>query len=274
MRAFLLVAAAALLVLPSTAAAQRASRSGATADAPRSRVGDAPRSREGGAQAPRPTPPVGTGATRPTAGEPGTWGGQAPAVGGRPSVPYRSAPYRSSPYGSPGQRPPPRHPATPYSPYAPYSPYYPYGYHPYGYAPYGYGVSVRVPTVVVVTPYVAGTVPVEPAVAAPAEPTGPRGKLLVVGGGGEAPLLNVEAAGDTLLRLRWTGRGSDVREVTLLLLDAERVLLVAQTVHEAPYTALFDRPARAAFAGVSVTYAGGASMTTVVPLSPDGGTRD
>ena len=124
-------------------------------------------------------------------------------------------------------------------------------------------------TVVVVTPQVTAPVEASPADGYAAAPATPQGKLLVVGGEGEAPLLDVEPVSDALLRLRWSGRSADVREVALLLLDADRALLAAQSVREAPYTAVFDRSPRAAFAGVAVTYGSGATMTTVVPLAAD-----
>jgi len=267
MRASILVVTAALLVGPDAAQAQRRAGGAASPEAPRSRAGSEVRSRaptSGEGRIPRIATP---GA--PT-GSPGSWAG-GPASG-------RPGPYRSTPYGSKPYRATPRYPA-PHRPYLPYVPYvvYPYGYSPYGYDAYGYGayggLSYRVPSVVVVTP---GVVPVAPAAEPGAEAgyEAPRGKLLVVGGGEGAPQLHVETAGDTLLRLRWSGGGPEVREVTLLVLDEERVLLAAQTLREAPYTALFDRSPRAAFAGVAVTYASGASTTTVVPLSAGDGARD
>ena len=279
MRAFILVATAALLVVPASASAQRAagraSATSASPDAARSRVGGDGRSRAPGTATPAAPP-------RAPLGAPGSWaGGQPPRVL-RPSTPGRPGPYRPAPYGSTpyGSRP---HRPTPSYPYAPYG-YAPYGYRlGYPLAYYGYdayvGTSYSASSVVVVTPAIIPVAPPAPAVDSTgmpgaAAPAAPGGRLLVVGGGTGAPLLEVEAAGDTLLTLRWTGTAADVREVTLLLLDADRALLAAQTVRAAPYRAIFVRSPNAAFAGVAVTYTGGASTTTVVPLSPEGAGRD
>jgi hypothetical protein len=289
MRALMLVATAALLVVPAPALAQRATGGRTSApspspDAGRSRVagGDA-RSRAATPATPAPPPRVPLGA-------PGSWaGGDRPRVlrPSAPGRPYRPAPYGSTPHGSRPHRPARSYPHVPYG-YAPYG-YAPYGFTPFGFTPFGYplgyygydayvGTSYRVPSVVVVTPAIIPVAPTAPVVdsaaVSGAAPAAPGGRLLVVGGGTGAPLLEVEAAGDSLLTLRWTGKGADVREVTLLLLDADRALLAAQTVRAAPYRAIFVRNPNAAFAGVAVTYAGGASTTTVVPLSPEGSGRD
>lgn len=282
MRAPIVVATAALLLLPTLVEAQRtraaggAGSGGASAGSGSARSGSAaaPRARASGDGRSRSPAASTSGRGDPaTAGAPGSWG-SGPSItrpaDGRP-------PHRSSPYGSTPYRSSPHRPVTPYYyvPIAPYGYYpygaYPYGAHPYHYFGYDYGrVTVGGSTLVVVTPQV--TTPVEAAPAdgyasAPAVPAAAQGKLLVVGGEGEAPLLDVQPVSDSLLRLRWSGRAADVREVALLLLDADRALLAAQTVREAPYTAVFDRSPRAAFAGVAVTYGSGATMTTVVPLA-------
>lgn len=278
MRAPIVVATAALLLLPTLAEAQRtraasgAGSGGASAGSASGGSGSAaaPRARASGDGRSRSPAASTSGRGDPsTAGAPGSWG-SGPSItrpaDGRP-------PHRSSPYGSTPYRSSPHRPVTPYYyvPVAPYG-YYPYGYRPYGHFGYDYGrVTVGGSTIVLVTPQVTTPVAAAPAdeyAAAPTVPAAPPGKLLVVGGEGEAPLLDVQPVSDSLLRLRWSGRSPDVREVALLLLDADRALLAAQTVREAPYTAVFDRSPRAVFAGVAVTYGSGATMTTVVPLTP------
>jgi hypothetical protein len=98
----------------------------------------------------------------------------------------------------------------------------------------------------------------------------------ILGGGAlpVAPTLAVEMPADSLLRVRWTGDDQGVVEVALLVADAERRVLATQSVLDPPYTALFDRPARAAYAGVTLTYAGGASTTILQPLAAPARGRD
>ena len=86
----------------------------------------------------------------------------------------------------------------------------------------------------------------------------------------------MSAAGtaDSLLRVRWTGDDQGVVEVALLVADAGRRMLATQSVLDPPYTALFDRPARGAYAGVTLTYADGGSTTILQPLFPTERRRD
>jgi hypothetical protein len=83
--------------------------------------------------------------------------------------------------------------------------------------------------------------------------------------------LVVEQISTTVLRLTWLhdGRAAEIpREVRLFLADGEEQVLALQAVHAAPFTALFDANARAAYAGVRVVYADGRRSTTLLPLQP------
>jgi hypothetical protein len=78
--------------------------------------------------------------------------------------------------------------------------------------------------------------------------------------------LAVERVAGSMLRLRWTGRTAGVHDVTLVVADASRRVLAAQTVRAAPFSAVFDNAARVAFVGTTVVRADGTSTTTLVPV--------
>ena len=79
---------------------------------------------------------------------------------------------------------------------------------------------------------------------------------------------------DDVLRLRWTGGDSTVREVELVVADSARRVLASQRVHGAPYTAVFARDARTALVGVSVLRADGTSTLSLAPLGTPPVRRD
>jgi hypothetical protein len=172
-------------------------------------------------------------------------------------------------------------PYWPHAPYSPYSPYYPYS--PYGGRYDGYrrlpGLApliIILPTVTTVerssttyepgyddVTYAPGYAPeYQPGYAPAPEPRVIEGVVPAA-----ARSLVVEMPADSLLRVRWSGDDRGVVEVALVVADAERRVLATQAVLDPPYTALFDRPARAAYAGVTLTYADGASTTILQPLA-------
>ena len=268
------IAAALALTLPLAAQAQGRTRSaGAPTTPPR-------------AAAPAPT--AGTAATPRTraAPDPGRHRAAPPARPGRPvpgssgwatspardqwrrtpygwsprgSLPYVSRPYASRPYQS-------RPLGTRY-----------YG-HAYPYVivvqqPYAYdaGLDPRYEGVTYVDAHVDAYVDASPEPALADAPTVLVPEVHATTG--TAPLL-VEPLAGSLLRLRWLGADSTVREVALLLADARRRPLVSQVVSEPPYTAVFEHTARAAFIGVTVVHADGASTTTLLPMPAAAAGRD
>jgi hypothetical protein len=144
------------------------------------------------------------------------------------------------------------------------------------------------PLVIVVSPWAAfvqTTAAPAPESPARAAASAPPTKVIEPDAGERAPTgdaaaaLRVEQLGDTLLRVRWAGDARDAREVGLVIADAERRVLATQTTvltpagGAAPFTALFERSARVAFAGVVVVRADGGSTTTLLPLAPAGAAR-
>jgi hypothetical protein len=240
-----MIVTALALTLPLAAHAQGRTRAASApsapprAAAPAPTAGDAatPRTRATAPGRHRSGPP-----TRPASSVPG-YSGWAGGVRDQ----WKRTPYGSSPYGS---RP---YHSRPYQSR-------PFGARHGGYALYPYVIVVPQPY-----PYaydVSRDADVE-AVPAPG----------VDAATGAAPLL-VEPLAGSLLRLRWVGTDSTVHEVTLLIADAQRRPLVSQTVRERPYTAIFERTPRAAFIGVTVVHASGASTTTLVPMPAAAAGRD
>jgi hypothetical protein len=84
----------------------------------------------------------------------------------------------------------------------------------------------------------------------------------------------VEFLRDDVLRLRWTGGDSTVREVELVVADSARRILASQRVHAPPYTAVFARDARTALVGVSVLRADGTSTLSLAPVATATPRRD
>ncbi len=82
----------------------------------------------------------------------------------------------------------------------------------------------------------------------------------------DVPAPTAERLPGGLLRLRWAGDAGAARAVTLVVADSARRVLAAQTVAEAPFTAVFERGARVAFVGATVVWADHSSTTTLVPL--------
>ena len=254
------IAAALALTLPLAAGAQGRARAAGASTAPPRAAAPAPtagpaaasRTRAATVGRDRTTPPA-----RPASPVPGYSGwargdvrhqGQRPPRGSWPygspaydSRPYDSRPYRSGPFGHRYHRG--------------------YGWYPYlvvvaqPYPFVHYEVDRR--AVHESAAYAGADVDAagEPAVRDP----GARGPAVSV------PLV-VEPLAGSLLRLRWVGTDTTVREVTLLLADAQRRPLVSQTVHARPFTAVLERTAPAAFIGVAVVHADGASTTTLLPM--------
>jgi hypothetical protein len=106
------------------------------------------------------------------------------------------------------------------------------------------------------------TVDDQPEDAVPVESDGDLARAAAVDASG----LSAELLRDRLLRVRWRGDDSTVRDVTLVVADSARRVLAAQTVREAPYTAVFDRGARVAYVGVTLVREDGVSATVLVPL--------
>ena len=87
-------------------------------------------------------------------------------------------------------------------------------------------------------------------------------------------MVTVDWLRDDVLRLRWTGGDSTVREVELVVADSARRVLASQRVHAAPYTAVFARDARTALVGVSVLRTDGTSTLSLAPLGAPPVRRD
>lgn len=107
-----------------------------------------------------------------------------------------------------------------------------------------------------------------------ASPYYPRSVLRVVGQpesriiAGDSTLV-VELIGPGVLRLTWPNEApaaGTAREVRLFLADGDEQVLALQAIRAAPFTALFDANARAAYAGVTVLYADGRKSTTLLPF--------
>jgi hypothetical protein len=86
--------------------------------------------------------------------------------------------------------------------------------------------------------------------------------------------VTVEFLRDDVLRLRWNGGDSTVREVELVVADSARRILASQRVHAPPYTAVFARDARTALVGVRVLRADGTSTLTLAPVDAAAPRRD
>ncbi|MGH7630502.1 MAG: hypothetical protein ACREOF_14190 [Gemmatimonadales bacterium] len=98
---------------------------------------------------------------------------------------------------------------------------------------------------------------------------GPR--IAVSGPGGAGDSLVVEEletypGGDpeALVRVSWLDGGRQAEEVALFLADSAQSVLAVQTVRAPPYTALFEPPDGAVFAGVTVVWPAGTKSTSLV----------
>jgi hypothetical protein len=81
--------------------------------------------------------------------------------------------------------------------------------------------------------------------------------------------VSIEPVGSRqIVRLSWRDRGVYASQVAFFLADASRNVLSAQTVRAPPFTAIFDPPAKAAFAGMTVVLPNGALVTRFVAFHP------
>lgn len=80
--------------------------------------------------------------------------------------------------------------------------------------------------------------------------------------------LHVEEINDGIVRLSWPGDRRAITEVGLFLADSEQQVLAVQTVRAAPFTAVFDIVASMAYAGMTVVYDDGRTVTILVPYAP------
>ena len=76
---------------------------------------------------------------------------------------------------------------------------------------------------------------------------------------------NVMVGSTPKVRLSWRDNGAGAKQVAFFLADSAKVVLSAQTVRSAPFTALFDPVARTAYAGMTVVLSGGTLDTQYVP---------
>ncbi len=80
--------------------------------------------------------------------------------------------------------------------------------------------------------------------------------------------LHVEEIDEGIVRLSWPGDRRGITEVGLFLADSEQQVLAVQTVRAAPFTAVFDIVASMAYAGMTVVYDDGRTVTILVPYAP------
>ncbi len=80
--------------------------------------------------------------------------------------------------------------------------------------------------------------------------------------------LHVEEINEGIVRLSWPGDRRAITEVGLFLADSEQQVLAVQTVRAAPFTAVFDIVASMAYAGMTVVYDDGRTVTILVPYAP------
>ena len=80
--------------------------------------------------------------------------------------------------------------------------------------------------------------------------------------------LHIEDVDEGIVRLSWPGDRRGIIEVGLFLADSEQQVLAVQTVRAAPFTAVFDIVASMAYAGMTVVYDDGRTVTILVPYAP------
>lgn len=80
--------------------------------------------------------------------------------------------------------------------------------------------------------------------------------------------LHVVEIDEGIVRLSWPGDRRGITEVGLFLADSEQQVLAVQTVRAAPFTAVFDIVASMAYAGMTVVYDDGRTVTILVPYAP------
>ena len=89
--------------------------------------------------------------------------------------------------------------------------------------------------------------------------------VVVRGVGRVGDELIVERVNGNLVRLTWQDDSKPIQELEMFLADAEQRVLAAQTLRAAPFAALFDPSPLAAYVGMSVAYADGTKVTTLIP---------
>ncbi len=103
---------------------------------------------------------------------------------------------------------------------------------------------------------------------APSDPT--KSKTLIIGGGadGGGGVMRMEHPGGDTLRLTWVGNLRPIREAQFFLADSLQQPLLTQQVDMASRTADFrvrGVEARIAYTGLTIVWANGATVTTLVP---------
>jgi hypothetical protein len=139
-----------------------------------------------------------------------------------------------------------------------------------------YQVPAPAPAVVHIPYYYPVPAPAAPAAPAPERPAPPpydptQSRMVMIGAGedgGAGVLRLVELAGDTL-GITWLGTSRPIRSAALLVADADRRTLRTGMVdlerRDARFAlATLERPA--AYAGVTLVFADGATQTVLVPL--------
>lgn len=94
----------------------------------------------------------------------------------------------------------------------------------------------------------------------------PGARFAVPSAGNAGDSLVVEQISGTVVRVSWRGVGTrPVQEVALFLADAAETVLAVQTLHAAPFTALFEPTSEVALIGLTVVWSDGVKSTTLVP---------
>ncbi len=69
-----------------------------------------------------------------------------------------------------------------------------------------------------------------------------------------------------ILRVSWEPMGRQAEEVALFIADSAQAILAVQTVRAPPFTALFEPPVEAVFAGMTVVWPSGSKSTRLVAI--------
>lgn len=94
--------------------------------------------------------------------------------------------------------------------------------------------------------------------------------VVLRGAGRVGDELIVERLNGGLLRLTWQDDSKPIQELEMFLADADERVLAAQTLRFAPFAAVFDPSPLVAYVGVSIAYADGTKVTTLIPYSLHG----
>lgn len=114
---------------------------------------------------------------------------------------------------------------------------------------------------------------------APEPPSDPaKSKTLVIGVGhdGGGGVMRIQPLGDSALRLTWRGSVRPIREARFFLADSLRMPIHAQSISQDSPSAVFsiaDLESAVAYTGLTIIYATGATVTTLVPFEPEVGAR-